>query len=252
MDIKNPFVFVLIIYVFAGFVILLVAVFSINYVGSIPINDITTVNIGFLTASSIIFGFCGSSFIRFSDKMLDLKQKASDLAKELCDIYTKVKASKKLSALIIYFDSKVEYYGGTNSWGATGKAPEVIETAYQCIVRDFRWQFNLQKQFIYFYQVLPLLTLSTSIIFSLLAFVPNFSGIFIGIAVGSFVLTIPIILIGWYYSNKWINDFDDALFNIRQQIIGSTSCIPPHGYESPESSLAKMRIEKGEIISRGI
>ena len=120
---------------------------SVTYVGTIPTEEITTVNIGFLTASSIIFGFCGSSFIRFSDKMLDLKQKASDLAKELCSTYKKVTASKKLSSLIIYYNSTVEYYGGKNPWGATGKAPGVIERAYQSVVGDFRFQFKLSYLF---------------------------------------------------------------------------------------------------------
>ncbi len=156
MEIRNPVVFMLIIYLIAGIAILSIAAFSINYVGAIPNDEMTTVNIGFLTASSIAFGFCGSSFIRFSDKMLDLKLKASDLASELCNLYDIVNANKKLSSLTLCYDSSVPYYGGKKHLGAaTGKAPKVIESAYQCIVNNFRFQLNFWRKL--FYPLLRLL-----------------------------------------------------------------------------------------------
>jgi len=99
------------------------------YIGSVQNGNATIIIGAFLTAASILFGFTTSSLIRFSDKTVDLKQKTSDVAKELCEVYRIVEVNEKLSSKILSYKTKVHNYGRKSAFSETGKALITIKSS---------------------------------------------------------------------------------------------------------------------------
>ena len=206
------------------------------FIDIIPAGESRVIaNGAFLTASSILFGFATTALTHFSNKKVELRQKASDIGKEFCDLYKEIVDDKKLSSKIISFKTMVPSYGGMNfgTFGSgTGKAPAVISEAYDFLVRTFRWWINMYWRIIYIIHALSLAALGISIVFSLLAFAPNLVDNVLSIAGTALMSSIPLIGFGWYLSNRWYTAFDESLFNIRQQIFSGLQKMLPQEYQT--------------------
>jgi hypothetical protein len=221
------------LYLFPIALMFLIVWGALSYTSFLPSSNETTISTAFLTGASILFGFVTSSLIRFSDRVVDLKQRASDVAKEFCEEYDVVKSDKKLSSIDLSFNTWIEFYGGRKSaFGCTEKAPITIKEAYHFLSSIFRWWVNIYKNIIYLLHLTALIALGASIILSLLSFAPVLAEATIKWAVMTFMLSIPIIVFGWLISSKLLNDLDDTLFNVRQQIIGGIADILPEDYKT--------------------
>jgi hypothetical protein len=216
---------VLVFYIIPMAATVLIVSGASTYINFIPNENRITVIGAFLTASSILFGFAALSFRHFSDRILGLNQKASDIAKEFCDVYKMAKADKKLSSMKLSYKTKIGDYGRRSAFGYSGDALETISSAYDFTSNTFRWWVSLYKNLIYFFHVAALLLLGASIIFSLLSYSPSLMNYTLLYAIMSFMLSIPTILIGWYFSDKNLIVLDDTLFNVRQQIISGVAGI---------------------------
>jgi ABC-type phosphate/phosphonate transport system permease subunit len=247
MRTDNIALFLLVMY---GTVALIIGIGSyisyeyLNLISSVS-QDLSTVDIAFITASSVLFGFATLSYIRFSDRMSTLNQSASDLAKELCELHNKVVKDEALSSKIMFFEAQTDVFGGTNLDRCYGKAPKVISYAYTTVAYSFRW--NLQKLYskiISMYQLIPVITLTGSMIAFIFAFAPSLTNTLLFLGLALFLFTLPAMIIGWHYSNKWLDNYADTFFNIRMQILGQLEGILPSGYESNEFKMWLLQIEQ--------
>lgn len=205
---------------------------SSTYLNLIPSSDLITLNIAVLTASSIFFGFAVQSFARFSDKLADLKRRISDMGKELCELYEIVKKDKELSTKKIFYDEKAGVFEGIGLNGYQGDPLKVIKDAYNTVIYLLMWKLrHLYRGFIIAYQIIPVGLLFGSVIASLFSFANSSAHVALSIALTLLLLTIGFISLGWYYSSRRLNRYDDSLFNIRQQILGELSAILPQAYK---------------------
>lgn len=246
MKIDNILLFLLIFYGILALIIGVGVYITYAYLNLIPdlSQTLSTINIALITASSVLFGFSTLSLVRFLDRISMLKQSASDLAKELCELHKKVIDSEELSSKEIFYESTTEVFGGADIERYYGKAPKAIEHAYNSVAYLFRWRLKyLYGNFTTWYQLIPVITLIGSMIASLFAFAPSLTGTLLFWAIALFLFSLPAILIGWYYSNKWLNGFDDSFFNIRQQILGQLEGILPSGYSSSEFNVWQSQSE---------
>jgi len=246
MRVDNVGLFLLIFYGILALVIGIGSYISYEYLNLIPkvSQNLDTVDIAFITASSVLFGFATLSYIRFSDRMSSLNHTASDLAKELCELHNRVVKDEALASKIMFFESQTSVFGGANLEKYYGKAPKVIEHAYNSVAYVFRW--NLQKlhsNIISAYQLIPVITLIGSMTAFIFAFAPSLTSTLLFWGMDLFLFTLPAMIIGWYYSDKWLNNYDDAFFNIRVQIFSQIEGILPSGYESNEFKMALLQME---------
>lgn len=237
MKIDSIIVFLLLFYGILALIIGVGVYVTYAYLNLIPdiSQNLSTINIALITASSVLFGFSTLSLVRFLDSISKLKQKASDLAKELCELHKTAISSEELSKKLIFFESRTDVFGGADIERYYGTAPKAIEHAYNSVAYVFRWRLKyLYGNFIKWYQLIPVITSIGSMIASFFAFAPSLTSTLFFWAFALFLFTLPAMLIGWYYSNKWLNGFDDSFFNIRQQISGQLEGILPSGYRSSE------------------
>lgn len=221
MGFRDSIWFTVILIYFVPMAVLLVTVFlASSYVDFIPQGDKQTVIGAFLTASSILFGFASLSLRSFLDRIKDLNQKTSDVAKELCDSYRMVKADKQLSSKQLSYKTKIGDYGRESAFGHAGDALGTIAYAYDFVAYTFRWWVKLCKEMLYLVNGTALLILGASVILSLLSYAPVFTDAALRYVIISFILAIPTIVIGWYLSNKHLFVLEETLFNVRQQING--------------------------------
>jgi len=152
------------------------------------------------------------------------------LAKEFCEAYRIVEADEKLSSKTLSYKTKVYGYGRKSAFGATENALVTIKSAYDFLLQVFRWWISLYAKIVYLLHITALLALCVSMILSLISFAPNLIESTIFGAVASFMLSIPIIFLGWIISDKLLTSLADSLFNVRQQILGGIVGILPHEY----------------------
>lgn len=219
---------------------------SYEYLNLVPkiSQDLSSVDIAFITASSVLFAFATLSYTRFSDRMSLLNQTASDLAKELCELHNKVVKDEALASKIIFFESKTDVFGGANIESHYGKTPKVIEHAYNSVAYLFRW--NLQKLYrniISTYQLIPVLTLIGSMIAFIFAFAPSLTNTLLFWGIALFIFTLPAMLIAWHYSSRWLDNYADSFFNIRVQLYSQLEGILPSGYESNKFKMLLLQME---------
>jgi hypothetical protein len=220
------------------------------YLNLIPNSEMNTINFAVLTASSILFGFATQTLVRFSDKITDLKYRMSDTGKELIELYSTVKKDKELSTKVIFYASNTAVFKGAHFAGEKqyGEALDVIKNAYSSIIYMLRWNLkNVYGTIITLYQAVPVGALISSIVASLFAFAPSFTHTALIIAMSLLLLSTLAVVVGYYYSSKWLNGYDDSIFNIRQQIIGELTGILPDSYK-PKDYDETMELAKNHKI----
>lgn len=229
---ENTITFLILYYIVPIILIIGIAWGVSTYIDLVSSEDKAILIGAFLTGSSILFGFTSSSLIRFSNKIMDFKQRTSDVAEEFCQEYKKVEANKELSLKHLSYKTKISKWGRSSAFGANGDALYTIKQAYDFLVSILRWWLDLYSTIIYLLQGTALFILGLSVLFGLLSYAPSLTDITLSLSIASFMSAIPILVFGWIISHRLLNQLDDTLFNVRQQIHGGIIGILPHEYQT--------------------
>jgi len=218
------------------FVLLCASLVTVGFIDPIPINQEETVISGFLTAASILFGFTSSYLIHFFDRIRDIQQRASDVAKELCDLYRQIENDDKLSAKNLAYKTQIvlcKKWGKDSGYNANDNALATIKNAYNFLMVPFRTWIGNETQIIYIMQGSALLSLGTSIIFGLLFYASVLTETTLFSTVWFFIISIPIISLGLLLSQQLLTKLEETVFNVRQQIHGGLADLLPYDYKKP-------------------
>jgi hypothetical protein len=223
--------FLLTFYILPIVLFFLITIGVLTYMNLIPANQTETLIGAFIAAASILFGFTSSSIIRFSNKIMDIKRRSSDIAKELCELSKQIEDDSELSSKNLAYITKIHSWGRDSGFGANGTAPYTIKQAYDFLIWTFRWWIDMFAKIIYFVQGLALVTLGVSIFCGLLSYASVLAETTIFITVLTFIISMPILGFGWLISQKLLTQLDDTIFVVRHQIHGGLKDILPHAFQ---------------------
>ena len=204
------------------------------YVDLIPKNQ-TEILIGaFLTASSILFGFTSSSIFHFLNKIMEIKRRTSDVAKEFCDLYRQIEDNPELSEKDLAYYTRIHTWGIDSGYGANETARHTIQNAYEFLIWTFGWLVDTRAKIIYIVHGLALVMLGSSMVCGLLSYASVLAETTLFLSVNSFMISIPMLGFGWSVSQRFLTQLDDTIFVVRQQIHGGLRDILPYNFQPRE------------------
>lgn len=207
-------------YIIAQILLLIGTISIISFSHKYYPQNIVPFTDAILIVVSILFGFLTLSITIHLEELRRQIQDISNLAANLLHLLNNVRKDEKLAKKRIHFQTRYEKWG-FKGLSVTANAEEVILSAYNYLLHNARSVVSSCRRLIFWWASLGLGLMLVSISVCILSKIVLMEQEFVlTMVLFSIVFGGPTTILGWWFSDKKLEENSDTLFNIQHTILG--------------------------------